>query len=347
MRCREACVVSRRAFLGNGAASLALWSLMPKMALAGTRDPRLLVVVLRGGLDGLAAVAPVGDPDYARLQGRHRAAHIRRRRRAAARRLLRAQRRDAAVARPVSERRGAYRSCRAHALSRALALRRAGCARKRPARRRQDRRRLAQSCACPSARRREGQSARPCPRRRGAARHARQGPGAVLDSESLRRAPARLHDCAAHGPLRRDRPGAGAGVCRGHGDPPRRRREPQRTGRATCASTNARRAAQSPVHRGRRSRSQVPVHRRRAAHRRAELRRLGHACQRGPGERSARASSWKPRRCHRRTEDRNGSSVARHRLPSSSPSSAAPRASTARKGPTTAWPRSRSWPAAP
>ena len=69
MSCREANIVSRRRFLGNGAASLALWSLMPKMAVAGTRDPRLLVVVLRGGLDGLAAVAPVGDPDYARLRG--------------------------------------------------------------------------------------------------------------------------------------------------------------------------------------------------------------------------------------------------------------------------------------
>jgi uncharacterized protein (DUF1501 family) len=69
MSCHEASGVSRRSFLGNGAASLALWSLMPKMALAGMRDPRLLVVVLRGGLDGLAAVAPVGDPDYTRLRG--------------------------------------------------------------------------------------------------------------------------------------------------------------------------------------------------------------------------------------------------------------------------------------
>jgi uncharacterized protein (DUF1501 family) len=69
MSCREALAISRRALLGGGAASLALWSLLPKAAIAGTRDPRLLVVVLRGGLDGLAAVAPVGDPDYARLRG--------------------------------------------------------------------------------------------------------------------------------------------------------------------------------------------------------------------------------------------------------------------------------------
>jgi uncharacterized protein (DUF1501 family) len=35
---------------------------MPRTAIAGTRDPRLLIVVLRGGLDGLAAVAPVETP---------------------------------------------------------------------------------------------------------------------------------------------------------------------------------------------------------------------------------------------------------------------------------------------
>lgn len=69
MGCNEARLISRRAFFGGGAASLALWSLLPRSAIAGTRDPRLLVVVLRGGLDGLAAVAPVGDPDYARLRG--------------------------------------------------------------------------------------------------------------------------------------------------------------------------------------------------------------------------------------------------------------------------------------
>ncbi len=68
MSCSEAHAISRRAFFGGGAASLALWSLMPRTAIAGTRDPRLLIVVLRGGLDGLAAVAPVGDPDYARLR---------------------------------------------------------------------------------------------------------------------------------------------------------------------------------------------------------------------------------------------------------------------------------------
>jgi uncharacterized protein (DUF1501 family) len=66
--CAEAVALTRRSLLGGTAASLALWGLVPK-AIAGTRDPRLLVIVLRGGLDGLAAVAPVGDPDYAPLRG--------------------------------------------------------------------------------------------------------------------------------------------------------------------------------------------------------------------------------------------------------------------------------------
>ena len=32
-------------------------------------DPRLIVIILRGALDGLSTVAPVGDPDYASLHG--------------------------------------------------------------------------------------------------------------------------------------------------------------------------------------------------------------------------------------------------------------------------------------
>ena len=45
------------------------WALVPKTARAEGRDPRFLVIVLRGALDGLAAVAPVGDPDYVALRG--------------------------------------------------------------------------------------------------------------------------------------------------------------------------------------------------------------------------------------------------------------------------------------
>src|SRR5690606_18171547 len=46
------------------------WSYMPKFAhaAAGSRDSRFLLVVLRGALDGLSAVPPLGDPAYADLR---------------------------------------------------------------------------------------------------------------------------------------------------------------------------------------------------------------------------------------------------------------------------------------
>ena len=47
-------------------------ALAPRLALATTQaryDKRLIVVILRGAMDGLSAVAPVGDPDYATLRG--------------------------------------------------------------------------------------------------------------------------------------------------------------------------------------------------------------------------------------------------------------------------------------
>lgn len=59
---------SRRVFLA-GAASLVAWAQMPRFAFAGSRDPRFVVVILRGALDGLAVVPPVGDPAYAALRG--------------------------------------------------------------------------------------------------------------------------------------------------------------------------------------------------------------------------------------------------------------------------------------
>src|SRR6478609_8797503 len=60
---------SRRTMLLGGA-SFAAWAYLPKFARAAdARDPRLVVVILRGALDGLATVAPVGDPDYAGLHG--------------------------------------------------------------------------------------------------------------------------------------------------------------------------------------------------------------------------------------------------------------------------------------
>src|ERR1700728_1605804 len=57
----------REALLGAGA--LFAWSQMPRLARAEGRDPRLLVIVLRGALDGLGAGAPVADPDWVRLRG--------------------------------------------------------------------------------------------------------------------------------------------------------------------------------------------------------------------------------------------------------------------------------------
>jgi len=42
---------------------------MPKYAFAGqSRDPRFLTVILRGAMDGLAVVPPIGDPDYPALR---------------------------------------------------------------------------------------------------------------------------------------------------------------------------------------------------------------------------------------------------------------------------------------
>ena len=52
-----------------GAGALFAWAYLPKLARAEGRDPRLLVVVLRGGLDGLGMVAPVGDPGWVKLRG--------------------------------------------------------------------------------------------------------------------------------------------------------------------------------------------------------------------------------------------------------------------------------------
>ena len=57
----------RELLLGLGA--LFAWAFVPKIARAEGRDPRFLTIVLRGALDGLAAVAPVGDPDWVKLRG--------------------------------------------------------------------------------------------------------------------------------------------------------------------------------------------------------------------------------------------------------------------------------------
>jgi uncharacterized protein (DUF1501 family) len=59
---------SRRELLLSSGVLFA-WTCLPKIARADGRDPRFLVIVLRGALDGLAAVAPVGDPGWVPLRG--------------------------------------------------------------------------------------------------------------------------------------------------------------------------------------------------------------------------------------------------------------------------------------
>lgn len=60
--------LTRRRF-GLVAGSLFAWGSQPRLSRATTRDPRFLVVLLRGGVDGLGVVAPIGDPDWASLRG--------------------------------------------------------------------------------------------------------------------------------------------------------------------------------------------------------------------------------------------------------------------------------------
>ncbi|MBR0719002.1 DUF1501 domain-containing protein [Bradyrhizobium liaoningense] len=70
MDCVENRLLTSRRSLLLGGASFAAWAYLPKFARAADgRDPRLIVVILRGALDGLATVAPVCDPDYVGLHG--------------------------------------------------------------------------------------------------------------------------------------------------------------------------------------------------------------------------------------------------------------------------------------
>ena len=61
--------MSRRAMLGV-TAGLFSWAYMPRFAQAAGGDcPRLLIVVLRGGLDGINTVVPFGDRNYVSMRG--------------------------------------------------------------------------------------------------------------------------------------------------------------------------------------------------------------------------------------------------------------------------------------
>ncbi len=61
--------LTRRAFVGAVGATFASATIPRAASAAGARDSRLVVVILRGALDGLSAVAPIGDPDYVGLHG--------------------------------------------------------------------------------------------------------------------------------------------------------------------------------------------------------------------------------------------------------------------------------------
>lgn len=56
----------RELLLASG--TLFAWAHVPKFAYAEGRDPRFLAIILRGALDGLATVAPIGDPDWVGLR---------------------------------------------------------------------------------------------------------------------------------------------------------------------------------------------------------------------------------------------------------------------------------------
>jgi uncharacterized protein (DUF1501 family) len=65
----QACHVPTRREIMLGSGALFAWAFVPGRARAEGRDPRLLTIILRGGVDGLAVVAPVGDPDWTKLRG--------------------------------------------------------------------------------------------------------------------------------------------------------------------------------------------------------------------------------------------------------------------------------------
>lgn len=69
--CPEARLFMNRRNLLGMSVGLFTWGLMPRVAsAAGSADPRLLIVLLRGGIDGLNVVANTGDENYARLRGK-------------------------------------------------------------------------------------------------------------------------------------------------------------------------------------------------------------------------------------------------------------------------------------
>ena len=67
----QANLMQRRALL-RGALGLGALAPLAGLSLAGTAtpaSPRLVLMILRGGMDGLAAVPAVGDPAFADARG--------------------------------------------------------------------------------------------------------------------------------------------------------------------------------------------------------------------------------------------------------------------------------------
>jgi uncharacterized protein (DUF1501 family) len=61
-------MTTRRSVLAGGA-TLTLLAPFARLRAAANRDSRFVLVILRGGLDGLAAVPPYAEPAYAQLRG--------------------------------------------------------------------------------------------------------------------------------------------------------------------------------------------------------------------------------------------------------------------------------------
>ncbi|MEZ5957471.1 MAG: DUF1501 domain-containing protein [Hyphomonadaceae bacterium] len=63
-------MLNRRHLLAGATGAVALSFPVFAFGQAQATDKRLLVIILRGGMDGLSALAPIGDPTYANARGR-------------------------------------------------------------------------------------------------------------------------------------------------------------------------------------------------------------------------------------------------------------------------------------
>jgi uncharacterized protein (DUF1501 family) len=61
--------LQRRGLLIGTAAAASMWSTLSVAGKATPESTRLVVVILRGGMDGLSAVPAIGDPDFASARG--------------------------------------------------------------------------------------------------------------------------------------------------------------------------------------------------------------------------------------------------------------------------------------